>query len=192
MKILLAHNYYASSSPSGEDVVFEAESDLLKRNGHNVSEYVKRMGSGGITSLAKGAANLLWSTSSYRDIKSILSKDKYEIAHFHNIYPFLSPSAYKACHDSGVPVVQTLHNYRMVCANGMLLDKAGQCEVCLQTHNFRNAIKKGCYRNSRVASIPVALMQYVYEGKWARYVDTFIALTESGRAKHIESGLPNN
>lgn len=190
--VLLVHNYYGKNAPSGEDVVFEEEKEMLEKRGIRVLVYARSMEEAGRLRLVKGAFSIAWSTSAYNDIRRILTTEKCDVAHFHNIFPFISPSAYFACKEAGVPVIQTLHNYRMICANGMLLDKDGVCEKCLKDRSFVRAVIKGCYRGSRVASVPVVVMQYFYRNRWNSLVDQFIALTEFGKNKHVESGLIAN
>lgn len=191
MKILLAHNYYGSTAPSGEDVVYRDELALLRKGGIDPVCYIRN--SSDIRSLGdkiKAGVELGWSRRTYRELREIIQRERVEVAHFHNIYPLLSPSAYQACRDEGVPVVQTLHNFRMFCANGMLLDQRGVCEPCLHDKRFARAVLKGCYRSSRIASLPVAVMQYRQRHRWAEQVDIFIALTNFARQKYIEAGLP--
>lgn len=190
MKILIAHNYYASTAPSGEDVVFRDELALLSAGGIEPVCYEKHSDIRGMTDKIRAGIAINGSRRTYRDLRALLTAEQVDVAHFHNIYPFISPSAYRACRDEGVAVVQTLHNFRMFCANGMLLDKHGVCESCLHDKQFARAVLKGCYRNSRVASLPVAVMQYRQQRRWAENIDLFIALTEFARDKYIEAGLP--
>ena len=194
MKVLIAHNYYASTygstAPGGEDVVFHDELALLRAGGIEPVCYTKNSDVSGLAGKIRAGFALNGSNETYRELRKLLSETRIDVAHFHNIYPFISPSAYQACRDEGVAVVQTLHNFRMFCANGMLLDKQGVCERCLQDKQFARAVVKGCYRNSRIASLPVAVMQYRQRARWADQVDLFIALTDFARAKYIEAGLP--
>ena len=132
MKALLIHNFYQSSSPSGEDVVFRNETQLLKTNGINVVTFEKyndtiTKNTNGITS----ALNTIWSKNTYNELKALIQKEKPDIAHFHNIWYLISPSAFYACKDAGIPVIQTLHNFRLFCANGLLLRRGQVCEECV-------------------------------------------------------------
>jgi len=190
MKILLAHNYYASTAPSGEDVVYRDELALLRANGIEPVCYVKHSDVRGLGGKIRAGMAINGSAATYHELRTLLAAEQVDVAHFHNIYPFISPSAYRACRDAGVAVVQTLHNFRMFCANGMLLDDHGVCEACLHDKQFARAVVKGCYRNSRVASLPVAFMQYRQQRRWAQDIDIFIALTDFARDKYIEAGLP--
>jgi glycosyltransferase involved in cell wall biosynthesis len=210
LKILLLHNFYQSSSPSGEDVVFKNEVELLRKNGVNVVTYekhndeVKDYGLGGKLLLP---FRNIWSRKTHSELKQLIKKEKPDIAHFHNIFYLISPSAYYACKEAGVPVVQTLHNFRIFCANGLLMRNGRVCEECITKKTgdgsgvtgyrfkiIKNAVKYGCYRNSRLYSLPVALMDYLHWVKktWIDKVDAYIALTEFGKKKYIEAGLPED
>ena len=194
MKILLVHNFYQSSSPSGEDTVFRNEVELLKKNGINVITYEKHNDEIA-TALDKVKTTLttLWSRRTYRELKTLLKKERPDIAHFHNIWYLISPSAYYACKDAGVPVVQTLHNFRYFCVNGLLMRDGRICEECIGKLPWRGA-RYGCYRDSLLYSLPLALTGGIHSiaGTWKNKVDAYIALTEFGKRKFIECGLPSD
>jgi len=200
MKILFIHNFYQSSAPSGEDIVFKNEVELLKKNGINVVTYekyndeIKEYGFFGNFTLP---FKNIWSLETYRELKLLIKKEKPDIAHFHNVWYLISPSAYYACKEEGLAVVQTLHNFRIFCVNGLLLREGGICEECITSNKFKsvkNSIKYGCYRNSRLYSLPVAFSEYFHWIKktWTDKVDAYIALTEFSRNKFIEAGLPSD
>lgn len=192
MKVLIAHNFYQSSSPSGEDGVFRNEVELLRKNGINVVTYEKHNDE--ITSTAdktKAVFTNIWSKKTYREIKKLLRKEKPDIAHFHNIFYLISPSAYYACREAGVPVVQTLHNFRFFCINGLLMRDGKVCEECVGKSSWKG-VKYGCYRNSQIYSFPIALANQMHRSfrTWEKKVDAFIALTEFGKKKYVDCGLP--
>lgn len=191
MKILLVHNFYQSSAPSGEDAAFRAEVELLKQHGVKVLMFEKHNDNAkpGIDA----AVNMIWSRQTYRELSAIVYKEKPDVAHFHNIWYLISPSAYYACKDAGVPVVQTLHNFRIFCANGLLMRNGHICEKCVGRSPW-NSVFYGCYRSSRLYSIPVAFTEWVHRVKetWANTIDAYITLTEFGKLKFIEAGLPTN
>mgnify|MGYP001578293063 CR=1 FL=1 len=173
-------------------MVFRNETQLLKTNGIDVITFEKY--NDNITKNANGitsALNTIWSKDTYNELKAIIQKEKPDIAHFHNIWYLLSPSAFYACKEEGIPVVQTLHNFRLFCANGLLLRRGQVCEECVGKLPWK-AIVYGCYRNSRFYSMPVALTEGIHriKGTWENKVDAYIALTEFGRNKFIEHGLP--
>ncbi len=194
MKILLCHNYYCSASPSGEDTVFRSEVELLRRNGVDVITYEKHNDEVVTGSDRMAAASAMrWSRKTHAELKDLLSREKPDLAHFHNIWYLITPSAYYVSKDAGVPVVQTLHNFRMFCANGLLLRGGNICEECVGKLPWRG-IKYGCYNNSRLYSIPVAVAESVHSiaRTWRDGIAAFIALTEFGKKKFIECGLPGD
>ncbi len=192
MRILLLHNHYQLLG--GEDGVFDAECELLKSNGHEVLTYERHNNEiKNYSTLGKLALSgkTVWSSQSYRQIRTIIRDSKPDIAHFHNIFPLISPAAYYACKAEGVPVVQTLHNYRIFCSGAKLVRDGNICEECIGHPPWRG-IFYGCYRNSRLQTLPVAVMEWVHSWlkTWNEKVDTYIALTKFGREKLIEDGLP--
>jgi glycosyltransferase involved in cell wall biosynthesis len=192
MKVLLAHNFYQSSSPSGEDSVFRDEAALLRSKGVDVVTYEKHNDDiRGAVQRLWAAAGILWSQGTYRELRRLLKRERPELVHFHNIWYLISPSAYYACRDSGVPVVQTLHNFRMFCSNGLLMRDGSVCEDCIGTFPWRGAVN-GCYRDSRLLSVPVAMTQTIHRtmGTWQKQVDAYITLTSFGKRKFLECGLP--
>lgn len=192
MKVLLVHNFYQSSAPSGEDAVFRNEAGLLRKKGVEVVTYERNNDDlqEGLRGLA-GGLRTVWSRETYRDLQGLIGKERPDIAHFHNIWYLISPSAYYACNNLGVPVVQTLHNFRMFCANGLLLRKGRVCEKCVGKLPWRSAAY-GCYRASRFYSIPVAVAEAFHKARrtWTDRIDGLIALTEFGKRKFVECGLP--
>lgn len=190
MRILIVHNYYQHSG--GEEQVFQAESDLLKANGHQVWHYtlsndqIEQMSS--IVLLGK----TLWNQQVYREVRSLIQTEQIQVAHFHNTFPLISPAAYYACKAAGVPVIQTCHNYRLLCPNAMLLRDGKVCEDCVGKLVPLPAIQHKCYRGNRLASAGVVAMltSHRLAQTWTRQVDTYIALTEFARQKLIQGGIP--
>jgi len=192
MKILLVHNRY--QQPGGEDASMLAEEGVLRAAGHRVVEYVRHNDEIKDYRLASKATlplRTVWARDSYREIKALLARERPDLAHFHNTFPLISPAAYYACRDAGVPVVQTLQNYRLLCPAATFLNHGRLCEACVE-HSLWRGVADGCYRNSRAETSAVALMLTVHRrlGTWTRLVDCYIALTEFGRRKFIEGGLP--
>ncbi len=114
-----------------------------------------------------------------------------DVVHVHNFFPLLTPAVYDACRDARVPVVQTLHNYRTICAGALLLRNGRPCEDCIGASPYQGALH-GCYRGSRLGSLAVAHMidRHRGQGTWRTKVDRFIALTDFARGKFIEAGFP--
>ena len=192
MRILLGHNFYRSSAPSGEDVAYRNERGLLERAGHEVICYERHNDSisMSLAGRAATAVDSLWSRRSYRDLRRLLARTRPDLVHFHNTFPLITASAYRACHDSGVPVVQTLHNYRLLCANGLFLREGRACEDCLDS-SVAAAVRHACYRDSRLASAVVATgLQLNRALGSSRYVDRYVALTAFAKTRFVRGGLP--
>jgi glycosyltransferase involved in cell wall biosynthesis len=195
LSVLVGHNYYRTSSPSGENVVFEAETALLEANGHRVTRYIRR--SDDITARSTGEhlklfAQAAWSYESYAEIKRALVENEVEIAHFHNIFPLITISALRACRDTGVPVVLTLHNYRPLCVNGQFVRDGSVCEACLNRRVLWPGAAHRCYRDSFAYSAAMTVIQALPRivGTWWRDVDVFIAPSDFLRRKYISAGFP--
>ncbi len=192
MKVLTVHNHY--QQPGGEDVVFEAERRLLSRHGHDVVVFEENNDSIQANSMSRSirlAARTIWSQVSYDKLADVIRRSHPDVAHFHNTIPLISPSAYYACHRMGVPVVQTLHNYRLVCPAGNFFRGHAVCEECVE-HTLLRSVRYGCYRQSRPATATVAAMLTLHRsrGTWDRMVDRYVALTEFARRKFRAAGLP--
>src|SRR5262249_18273372 len=145
----------------GEDAVAIAEAQQLELHGHSVLRYSRHNDElkGKSTLRIVGAGiGTVWSRRSYGDLEDVLRQHKPDVAHFHNTMPLISPSAYYACHRQGVRVVQTLHNYRLVCPAATFLREGRLCEDCLGRKVAWPAVLHGCYRKSRPASTAVAAM----------------------------------
>lgn len=192
MKIVMVHNYYQSGAPSGEDGVFHNEAALLRARGHDVVTYVRRnddIGEDG--GRLRAACDVVWSRRTYRELAALLAQERPDVAHFHNIWYLISPSAYAACRDAGVPVVQTVHNFRFFCVNGLLMRNGRVCEDCLGRLPWRGALRR-CFRDSGALSVSVALAEaaHALKGTWRNAVDHYIVLTDFGRDRLIRGGLP--
>lgn len=190
MKVLTVHNYYQQAG--GEDRVFLEEADLLEANGHEVVRYSlhnERVATMNPVTLAK---NTLWSAPAYKDLDAIIRREQPHVAHFHNTFPLVSPAGYYAARSSGVPVVQTLHNYRLLCPNALFYRDGGPCEDCLGRAVTWPGVVHGCYRGSPAASAVVTAMLSAHRAArtWARTVDAYVALTGFARRKFVEGGLP--
>lgn len=190
MKILFAHNYYQYGG--GEDVVFAAERDLLREYGHEVIEFTAHNDDVNQMNRPVLAMNTLWSRRYYREIQDVIAREGIDIAHFHNTFMLLSPAVYHACQRKGVPVVQTLHNYRLICPSSNFYRDGHVCEDCMGKFFPYPGMQHGCYRDSQLISGVVAGMLAMHRavGTWKNAVNRYIALTDFGRQKFIQSGLP--
>ncbi len=192
-KILMAHNYYQIHG--GEEESFRAENTMLLHKGHKVITYTRsndEIQVGGVKNQALLFLNTIWSKDSYHTMIQLIRETKPDIAHFQNIFPLISPSAYYACKDEGVPVVQSLRNYRLICSNGFFFRNGKICEDCLGKSLPWPGVIHACYRRSRTQSIAVASMLTYHRviHTWDSQVDLYIALTEFSRNKFIQAGLP--
>lgn len=190
MKVLVAHNYY--QQPGGEDQVFAAEIALLEAHGHQVLRYAvhnDRVAEMNRLALAKAA---VWNSSSYRDLRALIRRERPQVAHFHNTLPLISPAGYHAAKAEGVPVVQTLHNYRLICPNGVLFRDGHVCEDCLGKLVPWPGVVHACYRGSRASTGAVATMLTAHRAlrTWEEMAGVYVALTEFARGKFVEGGLP--
>lgn len=190
MRVLTVHNFY--QQPGGEEQIFATESALLESHGHKVVRYtISNDEIKGANPLLL-AKNTLWNSEVYQAIRSLIRQEKLEIAHFHNTFPMISPAAYYAAKDEGIPVVQTLHNYRLLCPNALFFREGRVCEDCLGKPIPFPGVIHGCYRGSRLASAVVAatLSFHSLRGTWSQAVDVFIAYSQFAMDKFIQGGLP--
>ena len=190
MRVLLCHSYYTQRG--GEDRSFEEERDLLLAHGHQVIEYVRRNDELlGMNSLA-AAGKTLWNRAAAAEVAAIIKRDAPDVLHVTNTFPLISPAVCYAAHRCGVPVVQALRNYRLMCANSYLMRDGRPCEECVGRTVAWPAIQHRCYRDSAAASLVVAAMQSLHRklGAWSRKVDAFFTLSQFAREKFIAAGLP--
>ncbi|CAN5360873.1 glycosyltransferase [soil metagenome] len=190
MNILVVHNYY--QQPCGEDQVFADEVMMLRARGNAVTVF--NVHNDAVASLGKLrlARKTFWNDDSYQQIREIVRREKIEIAHFHNTFPLVSPAAYYAARDGGARVVQTLHNFRLLCPAATLFRDGHVCEECLGRSVPWPSVVHACYRDSRSATAVTAGMLAYHRAKhtWRDAVDVYIALTEFAKQKFIEGGLP--
>ncbi len=185
--ILAVHNFY--QRPGGEDVAFSTEAAMLERNGHRVIRYEDR--NDRIANGIGSGLGAVWNQGSYRRVQRLAREHRPDVAHFHNTFPLISPAAYYAARREGVAVVQTLHNYRLLCPGGNFLRDGQVCEECAERRSLAPAIAHACYRGSRAGSAAVAAMLTVHRamGTWRRMVDVYVAPSEFVRQKFIASGF---
>jgi glycosyltransferase involved in cell wall biosynthesis len=190
VRILTAHNYYLE--PGGEDQVFRCEAHLLEERGHAVLRHSADNRRALEMSRLGLAAAAVWSRASGRRLGSLMAGHRPELVHFHNTFPLLSPSCYHAARKGGAAVVQTLHNYRLLCPGALLARGAAPCESCLGRRVAWPGILHGCYRASHAATAALAAMTAVHRaaGTWSHAVDVYVALTRFARARFVEGGLP--
>ncbi len=187
--ILLTHNLYRIHG--GEDTAFNAEKTLLESKGHRVITFIEDNARLNGRNPLK-VLNMIWSRSAYRKIKHLIMDTKPDVAHFHNTFFMISPSAYYACKEEGVPVVQTLHNYRLICPGALLMRGGTACEDCVGKSVPWQGVLNACWRGSYIGTALVTSMLTLHRllKTWQEKVDIYIALTEFAKKKFIEGGLP--
>lgn len=191
MRLLLVHNRYQHLG--GEDLSAKAERELLQEHGQTIgllemdnSEIV------GIAGKARAALSTVYSPSAKRRVAERIRNFRPDVVHVFNFFPLLSPSVHYACREAGVPVVQKISNFRLVCPGALLLRDGRVCEDCIGKTAPWPGVLHECYRGSRAGSATVAAMIATHRllGTWTKEVDAFIARTDFSRQKLIEGGLP--
>ncbi len=189
LKVLVAHNAYKQRG--GEDAVVEAEIALLRKHGHDVVEH--RCSNDGLDAQARirSLADTLWSRSAHALMHEVIRRHQPDVMHVHNTFPRLSPSIYWAAHSERVPVVQTLHNFRLACAQATFLRNGQVCEACLHTLPWRGVVQR-CYRGSLTQSSALVGMLALHRalGTFRSKVTRYIALSEFSKKKFVAAGLP--
>ena len=195
-RVLVVHNFYGSSAPSGENQVFESECAVLRRRGVEVRTFTRHSDEirlGGAFRRAwgvlKGAASVVANPFSAFRLARVLRAFRPDVVHFHNTFPLLSPLAVRAAHRAGCRVVLTLHNYRTVCAAGIPMRGGQVCTDCFGG-SVGPALRHRCYRGSLAATLPLALNITLYRRALTRWVDAFVALSEFQRGKMVACGFP--
>lgn len=190
MKVLVAHNFY--QRPGGEDVVFRSETALLEARGHEVTRYTANNDDVGRYSAAGLASRTVWNWDTVREVRALIRTKRPDLVHVHNTLPLISPAIYHAAYAEGVPVAQTLHNFRLMCPKAELRRDGRICEDCIGTKTRWPAAVHGCYRNSRLASGVVAAMLTTHRaiGTWRHKVRRYIAMSEFMKRKMVSDGWP--
>lgn len=192
MKVLQVHSKYKKRG--GEETVLEEEKTVLESHGHTVIQYIRDNAETddyramGLIKLSltqrhnKGAVN---------QVTALLAKEKPDICHVHNVYPLISPGVYEACQEQGIPVVQTLHNYKMLCTNSLFFRQGDVCELCLNK-SLMQSVKYSCYKSSLLATAVQAdaIQYHRRKGTWQRMVDAYVCLTGFQKNKMVQGGLP--
>ncbi|MEU5780248.1 glycosyltransferase [Micromonospora lupini] len=194
MRIVVAHNRYREAQPSGENTMVDSEIAQLTAAGVEVLPFIRS--SDEIPSMSKAAKALLpispiWAPRAQQDLGRLLTEHRPDVLHLHNPYPLISPWVVRTAHRHGVPVVQTVHNYRQVCSSGIYFRDGVICQDCKGRALGVPAIRHKCYRDSTAQSALMATTLAVHRGTW-RSVDRYIALT-TAIADHLRDyGIPDD
>jgi glycosyltransferase involved in cell wall biosynthesis len=191
VKILQVHNRYQQRS--GEEVVVEAEAELLASRGHTVVRYERdsaEIHDYNALQKMRLALTATWARDSCDALTALIVSERPDVAHFHNTFPLVSPAAYRACTSHGVPVVQTVHNYRLLCPAATLLRRERICEDCVGRTPWPSVVH-GCYHGSRLQSLIAgsSLVAHRAIGTYRKHVQRYIALTAFGRAMLVRGGF---
>ena len=196
MRILLIHNYYGSSAPSGENKVFEAEKTMLEKHGHEVAVYTRHsdeIRNGNVIARlwgkVKGALCTVGNPFAARAVANKCREFKPDVVHFHNTFPLISLLAVRAA-SKYAPVVMTLHNYRTACVAGVPTMAGKVCSLCLDKKCVWDGVKYRCYRGSLSATLPLAINIALYRRLLPKWVSRFIVLSEFQKRKMVEYGWP--
>jgi glycosyltransferase involved in cell wall biosynthesis len=193
MKILLVHNSYQQIG--GEDVVFENDRDLLSARGHKVCTYTRHndeIHRYGLIAKTTLPLRTLWAWDSVAKLRQIIQRERPHIAHFHNTFPLISPAAYYACRKAEIPVVQSLHNPRLICPAATFYRDGKACVECLGKTPAWPAIRHACYHHSRAQTAVISgmLTLHSFLNTWNRLVDAYIVFSDFYRRAFIHAGLP--
>jgi len=193
MRVLLVHNRYRTSAPSGEDTAVANERRMLESRGVEVIGFDRcndDIDDSSLMARTAAAANTIWSRRSRAELEAVLRKERPDIVHVHNTFSMLSPSVYGVCHAAGVPVVQTLHNFRFFCPGALFLRDGKPCEECVD-RSLLQSLRHRCYRGSFAATATLASMLAVHRrlGTYQNHIDRYIALSQFARSRMLKGGI---
>ena len=192
MRVAIFHNRYIHRG--GEDSVVDTEAELLRKAGHEVHLFIvdnREEIAGSALGALRAGLRARWNPDIRARVGDFLDHSAVDVGHVHNFFPLLSPAVHVAIGDRGIPVVQTLHNYRLLCANGMFLRRGRPCEDCVERGPW-NAVRHGCYRGSRLQTAVWSEQAALHRrrGTWRRRVDLFTTPSAFARSKLLAAGLP--
>jgi glycosyltransferase involved in cell wall biosynthesis len=192
MRVLIAHNRYQQRG--GEDQVVATESALLRSNGHTVTSLdVDNDHIQSPLSRISASFGSIYSRPGRQLMRDAIDRVRPDIVHVHNFFPTLSPSVFQACSQAAVPVVHTLHNFRILCANATLFRDGHTCEDCISARSFLPAVQHACYRSSHLGSAVAGFTMAVHDnlGTWSSKVSAYIALSEFSASKLGSFRIPH-
>jgi glycosyltransferase involved in cell wall biosynthesis len=189
MRILIAHNRYQQMG--GEDVVFDTESRSLEDAGHDVHRFEVDNGSiQGMAAKVRAAVSVSHNGATIARFRQAIDAFGPDIVHIHNFFPLLTPGALAASAGGGIPTIQTLHNYRSLCANSMFFRDGKVCESCI-SGSYWKGVRHACYRGSAVGSLAVGRMGQTLRRTAQEFPEhvTFIALTQFSKGRYVQGGF---
>ncbi len=194
MKVLCVHNYYGSSAPSGENLAYDCDVELLRSRGHEVLQFTTHsdeLRASPLTGRLRGAFTCVWNPVANARLRALIRAERPDIMHAHNVFPRLSSSIFTAADRTETATVLTLHNYRLFCAAGTAMRAGAACTLCADSHSVIPALRYRCYRESLAATAPVAASIALHRSLHTldRHVDAAIALTEFQKDFFVRRGL---
>lgn len=192
MRVMVVHGRYRSAAPSGENQVVDRESAALRTVGHDVELFGRDSDDIAGWSVARKAAlplRAIWNEEVRRELAARLRTSRPDVVHVHNTFPLLSPTVLHACREAGVPVVATLHNYKLLCASGDFFRDGRPCHACADA-SVLPALRHGCYRGSRAATLPVAVASTLHRRAWRELVSAHVFITAAQRDLMAGLDLP--
>lgn len=193
MKILLVHNEYGKYS--GEEAVVDSMAILFGNLGHKVTQL--RMTTAGsrdsVSGKIRGFVSGIYSSSGIKAMRNALQREKPDVVNVHNLYPFISPAALRECKKAGIPVIMTIHNFRLICPTGLFMRNGKPCELCLEKGHEWGCVKYNC-EHSLLKSIGYAARNAVarINHHYKDCVDYYACITDFQRKKLIEAGFDPN
>ena len=193
MKVLIVHNDYGKYS--GEEAVVDKMAAMLRGHGYEVAFY--RLTSAGSRETVLGRVHGfiagIYSPSGVNGMREALRRERPDVVNVHNLYPFISPAALRECRRAGVPVVMTVHNFRLICPTGLFMRDGRPCELCLERGNEWGCVRYNC-EHSMLKSIGYALRNATARitGAYRRNVSAFACITDFQRKKLIQAGYDAN
>lgn len=195
LRIAVLHNRYVAANPSGENVVVDQEMALLRAAGHDVVPYIRssdEIAQWSVPRRLGSAASPIWSQQAAHDVGVLIDEHRPHVIHLHNPFPLLSPAVVAVARRRGVPVVQTLHNYRHACMKGTLFRDGRPCEDCVGKTVQHPGVRHGCYRGSRPQSLVMAGAAAAHRRRWRDDVSRYFVLTEFMADRLSRHGLPRS
>ncbi len=189
-KVLIVHNDYRQHG--GERTWVDAQTNLLRQNNHEVIAYTRSSNDVDAFSLAQKIAffpQAVYSRRTYREVRQLVETERPDIAHVHNVFPLISPSVYHAIKDAGIPIIQTIHNFRFLCPNGLFYTRGRICERC-EYGNFLHAIRWRCIHDSVILSALYAFILGWHRRRGTfKLIDHFMVPAGFTVSKLVESGF---
>jgi glycosyltransferase involved in cell wall biosynthesis len=194
VRILLAHNRYRSEFPSGEDRVVDTEAEALRAAGHTVTHFERRSDDIADWPPLRRAllpVSVVWSRRARQDLRVAIRRDRPDVIHVHNTFPLLTASILAAGAEERVPIVVTIHNYKLACASGDFFRAGAVCHDCSGRIGLPGIVH-GCYRGSRLMTVPVVAGTVLNRKSWCTRPSAYIFISESQRRALGDLHLPAN